>query len=284
MPVAIEQDLYWVRPAGSDAYTSVVAHDSDAVAGAPTLEAYFFERIRPLMERALKENHRNTWPLIVLNLDFKSNEPAHHSYIWALLGKYARWLTTAPRTPTSNRVASLSVGPLLVLTGSDSGQRRHFHDMVPIGARLRVFGAIPSASVSGATPEERAARAVRMTPVEWITPAADNYARWVNFPWSVIEVGGQKEAGRWTSADSARLESLVQRAHAQRLWLRFYTLDGYTLAQDRGFNASYNFGSVDAARERWRAAIAAGVDFVATDQYDAFAVERAAWTLRSSRR
>ena len=34
---------------------------------------------------------------------------------------------------------------------------------------------------------------------------------------------------------------------------------------------SYNFGSLEAVRHRWRAAIAAGVDFVATDQYEEFA-------------
>ncbi|MEP7345334.1 MAG: hypothetical protein ABI877_08705, partial [Gemmatimonadaceae bacterium] len=100
VPVAIEQDLYWVRPAGSSTHTSVVAHDSYAIDSAPTLEAYFFERIRPLMERALAENRRDTWPLIVLNLDFKSDEPAHHDFIYKLLGRYERWLTTAPRTAT----------------------------------------------------------------------------------------------------------------------------------------------------------------------------------------
>ena len=35
-----------------------------------------------------------------------------------------------------------------------------------------------------------------------------------------------------------------------------------------GWTASYNFGSEDAARLRWRAAIRAGVDFIATDQYE----------------
>jgi hypothetical protein len=281
MPVAIEQDLYWARPAGSNGYTSAVAHDSDAVDGAPTLQAYFFERIRPLMEKALAENRQSTWPLIVLNLDFKSDEPAHHDYIWALLGKYERWLTTAPRTATTQIAAPLTVGPLLVLTGSDTGQRRRFYDAVPIGARLRAFGAIPSAPVAGATPEERAVRAVRMSPVELIAPAADNYARWVNFPWNVVEEGGQNKAGAWTAPDSARLASLVKRAHAQRLWIRFYTLDGFTSAQDRGFFASYNFGDLGAARLRWRTAIAAGVDFVATDQYGEFAAELAARAVRN---
>ena len=35
-----------------------------------------------------------------------------------------------------------------------------------------------------------------------------------------------------------------------------------------GWTPGYNFKSLDAARTRWRAAIAAGVDFIATDQYE----------------
>ncbi|MEQ1694011.1 MAG: hypothetical protein ABMA00_22160, partial [Gemmatimonas sp.] len=105
---------------------------------------------------------------------------------------------------------------------------------------------------------------------EHIAQPADNFARWVNFPWSVVEEGGQNSARAWTSADSTRLVSLVRRAHEQQLWIRFYTLDGFSRAQDRGYSAGYNFGTVTAARARWRAAIAAGVDFVATDQYEQF--------------
>jgi hypothetical protein len=273
-PVAIEQDLYWRPIPGSARHTSVVAHDSDATDGAPTLDAYFFDRIRPIMEQALREGRRETWPLIVLNLDFKTNEPAHHEFVWQLLGKYDAWLTTAVRTATPAVAEPLRIGPLLVLAGADSGQRARFHDHVPVGARLRAFGAIPAAVVTGATREARARRSVEMTPAEWIAPTVGNYARWVNFPWSVVEEGGQRNASAWTAADSSRLQALVARAHAQQLWIRFYTLDGFTPEQDRGFTASYNFGDIDAARTRWRAVIGAGVDFVATDQYAEFANER----------
>jgi hypothetical protein len=37
-----------------------------------------------------------------------------------------------------------------------------------------------------------------------------------------------------------------------------------------GYAPGYNFGSQDAARIRWRAAVDAGVDFIATDQYEEF--------------
>jgi hypothetical protein len=273
LPLAIEQDLHW-RTAHGGPPQSVVAHDDDALEGAPTLDAYFFARIRPIMERALAETRRDTWPLITLNLDFKDNTPAHLDAVWALLGKYDAWLTTAPRTATPERAEPLVNGPLLVLTGSDTAQRRRFHDEVPVGATLRAFGAMPPVPVPGATKTIRARRAMLMTSAQHITATADNFVRWVNFPWSVIEAGGQKTAGAWVPADSVRLHTFVRRAHAQGFWIRFYTLDGFTPAEDRGFTASYNFGSRAAAAARWRAALATGVDFVATDQYADFAALR----------
>lgn len=271
LPLAIEQDLHWGRPTTDAAFTSLVAHDDDALAGAPTLEAHFFERIRPLMERALAENRRDTWPLIVLNLDFKDNRPEHLDAVWKLLGRYEAWLTTAPRGDGASHVHPLKAGPLLVLCGSDSAQRRRFYDDVAVGHTLRTFGAVAPAPVAGRTKSQRLRQSMRMTAAQHIPTRADNYARWVNFPWSVVESGGQPEAGAWTAADSVRLASLVQQAHAQQLWIRFYTLDGFRTSENLGFTAGYNFGTLSAARARWRAAVAARVDFIATDQYAEFA-------------
>jgi hypothetical protein len=272
LPVAIEQDLYWVVRRGVG--HSVVAHDDDALGEAPTFESYFFARVRPLIEQALRENRRETWPVLVLNLDFKDNAPAHLDAVWALLGKYESWLTTATRTASPAQVTPMRVGPLLVLTGADTAQRRRFHDDVPVGAPLRAFGAMEPAPVTGPTRGARLHRAVSMTAQEHMPRPADNFARWVNFPWNVIEEGGQSMAGPFTTPDSARLASFVQRAHAQGYLIRFYTLDGFVTSEDRGWTASYNFGSLTDVIRRWDAAIAAGVDFVATDQYEAFAQRR----------
>ena len=49
------------------------------------MEHYFFDRVRPIVERALKEGNRGDWPLITLNLDFKTEEPAHLQAVWELL-------------------------------------------------------------------------------------------------------------------------------------------------------------------------------------------------------
>jgi hypothetical protein len=263
LPVAIEQDLYWVQNEVR------VAHDTSELDRAPTLEAYFFERVRPIMERALAEQRRDTWPLIVLNLDFKQNDAPLLEAVYALFGKYESWLTTAPRTSTPDIRAPLAIGPLLILTGSNAAQRARFHDAVPVGQRLRVFGAIPSVTAPGANAEERAANLSRMPVEQLIAPKASNYARWVNFPWGVVEAGGQTRAGEWDAADVSRLDALVKRAHAQNLWIRFYTLDGF-LNDGDGLTKSYDFGSDAAVKLRWRAAIAAGVDFIATDHYERF--------------
>ncbi len=270
LPLAIEQDLFWVRDPVSGAFSIVVAHDKKALAGAPTLEAYFFEKIRPIMERALVEQRRQTWPLIVLNLDFKMNDAALHDAVYALLGKYERWLTTAPRTATPDTPAPLTVGPLLVLNGSDPSQRVDFHDRLKVGQTLRTFGAIPVPEGVGDTDDEKDASIFGMSPAQLIGPAKSNDARWVNFPWLVVEAGGPMRAAEWTAADAARLQSLVSRAHAQGLWIRFYTLDGWSTGGGEGLTKSYNFGSERAARTRWQAAMKQGVDFIATDHYEAF--------------
>lgn len=271
-PLAIEQDLYW-RHEPSGQYRAIVAHDSDQLVGAPTFEKYFFERIQPLMERALRENKRENWPLVVLNLDLKTNQRELHQAILSLLEQHDAWLTTATRTATPEIPTSFTIGPLLVLCGQDASQRADFHDAVLVGDKLRVFGATPVPRAPGTTGEERTRNLSHMTVEQLIPSRTSNYARWVNFPWSVVEEGGQNNAGDFTAADSIRLHSLIARAHANGLWIRFYTLDGFSLQQDKGYTKSYNFGNLNAAAVRWRAVIRAGVDFVATDQYAEFAEE-----------
>jgi hypothetical protein len=87
----------------------------------------------------------------------------------------------------------------------------------------------------------------------------------------VIEAGGPPSARDWNNADQQRLQSVVEYAHGQGLLIRFYTLDGFSKSENRGWTDSYNFGGLDAARVRWRAAIRAHVDLIATDQYEELA-------------
>jgi hypothetical protein len=283
-PLAIEQDLVWYRDPATGKGRSLVAHDEPGkpalglTGREPTMRDYFFERIRPIVEAALRDNHRESWPLITLNLDLKTEEPEHLAAILALLREYKSWLTTAPRAATLADVQPMTVGPVLVLTGESDAQRRAFHDAVPVGEPLLVFGAAhPHIRQAGTAAEVRVRSGEELPD---ITPGPrTNYHRWWNNPWSVVELGGQRQAGAWTPADEKRLDDLVHASHQAGLWIRFYTLNGHDPQDESGgWSAGYNFGSEDAARLRWNAAIRAGVDFVAVDQYERFGE-----TLRAAR-
>jgi hypothetical protein len=253
IPLAVEQDLVWYLDPRSGVFRSIVAHGEPFTGTEPTLREHFFERVRPIVERAIKEDRRSEWPIITLNLDFKTDEPEHHQAIWDLLGEYETWLCTAPRDASATDIQPITVGPVLVLSGEQDEQARDFHDRVRPGDRLRIFGAVHRQTTPG--------------PV-----IKTNYRRWSNNPWSVIEPEGQPKAGAWTKDDEERLVSTVRAAHEAGLWIRFYTLNGHDPADlSGGWSASYNFGSLAAVRERWRAAIRAGVDFIAADQYDELA-------------
>ena len=258
-PLAIEQDPFWYTDPRTGRSWSVVAHGAPVTGHEPTLEQYFFERIRPVVEEALRRGNQGDWPVITLNLDFKTEEPEHLASVWALLSKHRDWLTTAVKSADEKQLEPLDVKPVLVLTGESDKQAIVFYDNVPVGQRLLVFGAVHTNTVDP------------MAAPEVLEPArASSYRRWWNNSWAVVERGGQTQAGDWTKQDELRLRSLVEHAHANGLWIRFYTLDGATKEElsCHGWFRSYNFGSLAAAQRRWQAAQRAGVDFIASDQYE----------------
>ena len=107
-----------------------------------------------------------------------------------------------------------------------------------------------------------------LPPAQLLAEAPTNYRRWWNNSWYTVEEGGQHKAGDWTPEDDRRLRALVDHAHKLGYWIRFYTIDGFAQGEDQGWGNSYNFGSREAAVARWKAAIAAGVNLIATDQYE----------------
>lgn len=271
MPMAIEQDLAWAPAAGGRPGRPVVSHDRELQGTEPTLDEHFFARVRPLMERALADNRREQWPLLVLHLDFKTNEPEHHQAVWSLLARHRDWLTTVEKTADAAAVTPFRFGPLLVLTENGPGQERHFFERLLVGERLLLFGTIPGPTLPEIEPADRARMLATMPAATLVPSGATNYRRWTNFSWHVVERGGQAAAGEWTADEAARLRAIVTRAHDLGLWIRFYTLNGHDASANHGWTTGYNFGSLAAVRRRWQAAIAAGVDFVATDQYEDFA-------------
>src|SRR5580698_3369166 len=116
-PLAIEQDLGWHTDAATGKSWSVVTHGEFTTGDEPTMEHYFFDKVRPIVEKALKDGNRADWPLITLNLDFKDNKPEHLAAVLALLRKYQAWLTTSVKGAEATDVQPLDVKPILVLTG-----------------------------------------------------------------------------------------------------------------------------------------------------------------------
>lgn len=164
--------------------------------------------------------------------------------------------------------------PVLVLTGESDAQAVSFHDEIPAGARLRVFGAMPLGPAAADAATRDQVMKQFWTDLPRMTLAhATNYRRWWNVPWSVVEFGGQAQAADWTPEDMARLRTLVDRAHKAGLFVRMWTVNGHPPADEKeqGWSPGYNVGGLGAAQQRWRAAVEAGVDFIATDQYEAFA-------------
>src|SRR5262249_16876667 len=113
-PVAIEQDLAWDADPLTGHGRVVVSHEAKTTGSEPTLQEYFFEHVRPLIEKELREANRSQWPLVILHFDFKSNEPVLLEAVWNLLGEYEDWITTAPQALPSAAPAQLDLKPILV--------------------------------------------------------------------------------------------------------------------------------------------------------------------------
>ncbi len=149
----------------------------------------------------MQENRRDDWPIITLNLDFKSDEPEHHAAVLKVLTEYQAWLCTAPRGTALSDVQPMRVGPVLVLTGEQDAQQQDFYDAVPATGTLLLFGAVHRLPEGGHGPKT-------------------NYRRWWNNSWTQIEPEGQPKAGAWTPEDEERLTTAVKAAHAAGLWIR----------------------------------------------------------------
>jgi hypothetical protein len=269
-PVAIEQDLNWLPATASAPGRVVVGHGSQHTAitrggplsgSEPEFESYFFDSVRPAVERALRSNDHSRWPIITLNLDLKGEQPEILDAVWSILQRHRQWLTHAVKNITG-LPARLVLGPILVLNGPSDKEQAIFYDRLAPGEELLTFGAVHTNMHDPAA-----------APDTIETEPVSNYRRWWNNPWNVVEPEGQSKAGEWTAQAAARLQQLTLHAHRQGLWIRFYTLDGATERQqlENGWFRQYNFRSHLDAEQRWHAAINAHVDFLASDEYEAVA-------------
>jgi hypothetical protein len=236
------------------------------------LEDYFFKQVTPVVKKIIAENKRSQWPLIVLHFDFKDNQTALLQAVWQVLGQHEEWLSTAVKTSDPAKISPIDRKPILVVTEEADEQQKVFYDALPVGAHLRLFGSAHThPTPENMTKEQLVHWAVTVRPEELLKEKPTNYRRWWNSSWYAVEEGGAPGAGNWTENDNERLRALVDHAHAMGYWVRFYALDGFAPAEDQGWGMSYNFGSREAVVLRWKAAIAAGVNFIPTNQYEALA-------------
>ena len=279
MPLAIEIDLTWGPNPKTGNNMSMVGdyperRFKEITGDEPVLKQFFFERVRPIVEKALKENDKKNWPLIRLYLDIKNDPPEHLEYLWSLLGEYENWLTTAAKTQDSSRQSPLDLKPLMVMTEDKDNdiKEEYFYNRLPVGGKLRVFGTAKLAMPAGNNLSEKQIAELRYTmkPEDLIKERASNYHRWWGSPWNMVEAGPKESAGEWTAEKEERLKAIVHYAHSMGYLVSFWNLDGIDAegCKKQGWTPKYNFGSLEAAKIRWKAAQKAGADFIGTDQYE----------------
>src|SRR5215475_1301686 len=179
LPTAMEEDLAWVDG------KSLLIHGPKAVgADDPTLESYFFPKVKPIVEKALKEGNKGNWPLITLYLDIKNDPPEHLKVVNQMLDKYDAWLTKAEKTADITQQSPLELKPMMVLVEDKAGdiKQKVFYDDVPVGGKIRVFGSAEKFDENPQKlPRDKKQEAVAMMAsrdVEQLLPKkADNYRR-----------------------------------------------------------------------------------------------------------
>jgi hypothetical protein len=271
-PFVVEEDLAWMEG------KSLLIHGSkNASADDPTLETYFFPKIAPLMEKALKGGDKSAWPLVTLYLDIKNDPPEHLEEISKVLDRYSAWLTTAVKTGDLAKQSPLKLGPMMVLVEDKQNdiKQQFFYDRVPVGGDIRVFGSVSKPAENPThLPKQQYIDSLVSVPMEQITEEkADNYHRWWGLDWAYVEKGGEEHHGEWGKEQETRLKSIVNYGHRLGYLVSFYCLDGHTSSENQGWEDQYNFGSMDAVEPRWKAVIRAHADMISTDQYEALSKE-----------
>jgi hypothetical protein len=270
VPFVVEEDLAWIEG------RSLLIHGAKAAGSDdPTLQSYFFPKVKPIMEKALQEGNKGNWPLITLYLDIKNDPPEHLEAIGKLLDEYDAWLTTAVKTDDITKQSPLDLKPMMVLVEDKQNdiKQQYFYDNVPVGGKIRVFGSVTKFDENPRKlPRERKAEAIAalatLDPEQLVPRKADNYRRWFGAGWAFIEKGGETGAGEWTKASEERLKKFVNYGHRQGYFVSFYCLDGFSADEDLGWDKGYNFGSKDKVLPRWKAAVRAHADFISTDQVE----------------
>ena len=241
---AFEIDLVWSEPRGR----TVVSHSTKLEGNEPIPEDYFFAPMLPELRRMPRGR-----PGILLFIDFKNSHPGPVNETRALLNRHRDLLTTFgqrgdPRAETPPRF-----GPLTVLLTGDNAAIAQFEKLTPPGE--------PYLAMANREPPDRK---FQENVADYFLDPATPFYRVFNFEWKHIERDKNRDAGPFTAAESARLAALVKLAHDKGYWVRTWTLN----ATNDDWGSDQCFGSKPALLERWRAALEAGLDMIATDEYE----------------
>ncbi len=269
-PFVVEEDLAWVDG------KSLICHGAkNSTPDDPTLESYFFPKVAPVMDKALHDGNKGNWPLITLYLDIKNDPPEHLKAINEVLDKYSKWLTMAEKSSDISRQAPLQYGPMLVLVEDKTNdiKQKYFYDDLPVGGKFRVFGsATKPVENPKHLPKQEFVDSLVKVPIDEVnTHRADNYHRWWGLDWAYVEKGGEEHHGDWGGNQEDRLRNIVEYGHHLGYLMSAYCLDGFTAAENQGWEDEYNFGSLEVAKIRWQAAREQHLDFISTDQYETLA-------------
>jgi len=230
--------------------------------------------VKPLIEQALLAGNKDNWPLVTLYLDIKNDPPEHLAAVKQTLGRYDTWMTSALKTDKLATQSPLDLKPMMVLVedkAGDDNKRCAFYDEIPTGGKLYVFGSVSKPDPNPGrklSKTEAVDRMANLDPEQIVSAKADNYHRWWGSDWAYIEKGGEERAGDWTAEEDKRLQHWIRYGHRLGYFVGFYCFDGFTAADNQGWEDEYNFGSKSAVSARWAGVAAAHADFIATDQYE----------------
>ena len=143
-----------------------------------------FERVRPIVEQALKENKRATWPIIVVHFDFKSVQP-EPSTPSGPAREYEGWIThrRADRRPQSFVEVRAQTPPSSSPEDADEQGGRSLSSRCP-PARTACLRLRPHRRRSGRHLEAREHLLATLPPEKLLTTRPTNYRRWWNNPGS----------------------------------------------------------------------------------------------------
>ena len=216
VPFVVEEDLVWV-----DGRSLLIHNAKAAVPSSPTLESYFFPKVQPIVEKALKTGNKGDWPLITLYLDIKNDPEEHLQAISKVLDKYDAWLTKAAKTSDISKQSPLELKPMMVILEDkkDDMKQAFFYDRVPVGGKIRAFGSPTKfddnpTNVPKTARAERFAAMLKVEPEQFLTQRADNYHRWFGTDWAFIELCGPTHGNDWNAAAEGRLKHFVDYGHS----------------------------------------------------------------------